>query len=47
MWREASKRTLRGWVREGSTVTVERAGLGAYHMKVDGKTGFIQVLRVR
>jgi len=47
IWREGSNTTLRGRIRLGSTATVSRGGIGGYRLRIEGRTGFISVGRVR
>lgn len=47
IWREGSNSSLRGRIRVGSTATISRGGIGGYRLRVEGRTGFISVMRVR
>lgn len=47
IWREGNNSSLRGRIRIGSTATVSRGGIGGYRLRVEGRTGFISVTRVR
>ncbi|MEM8695730.1 MAG: hypothetical protein AAGE05_06875 [Pseudomonadota bacterium] len=47
IWREGNNSSLRGRIRVGSTATVSRGGIGGYRLRVEGRTGFISVTRVR
>ncbi|HBR85044.1 MAG TPA: hypothetical protein DD861_12820 [Erythrobacter sp.] len=47
VWRETNPSTMRGNVRGGSTVTIERSFGGAFRLSVDGKRGFLTIERVR
>ena len=46
IWREGSNSTLRR-VRVGSTATVSQGGIGGFRLRVEGRTGYISVRRVR
>lgn len=47
IWREGNNSSLRGRIRVGSTATISRGGIGGYRLRVEGRTGFISVSRVR
>ncbi|WP_299321995.1 hypothetical protein [Parasphingopyxis sp.] len=47
MWREGSNSSLRGRIRVGSSATISRGGIGGYRLRVEGRTGFISVSRIR
>lgn len=47
VWRETNPSTMRGSVRGGSRVTIERSFGGAFRLSVDGKRGFLTIERVR
>lgn len=47
IWREGNNSSLRGRVRVGSIATVSRGGLGGFRLRVEGRTGFISVSRIR
>lgn len=47
IWREGSNTTLRGRIRIGSTATISRGGIGGYRLRIEGRTGFISVGRIR
>ncbi len=47
IWREGSNGTLRGRIRVGSVATISRGGIGGYRLRVEGRTGFMSVSRVR
>jgi hypothetical protein len=47
MWREGSNSSLRGRIRDGAIATISRGGIGGYRLRVEGRTGFISVGRIR
>ncbi|MEO1170393.1 MAG: hypothetical protein AAFW97_16940 [Pseudomonadota bacterium] len=47
IWREGNNSSLRGRIRVGSSATVSRGGIGGYRLRVEGRTGFISVTRIR
>ncbi|MBC2776123.1 hypothetical protein [Parasphingopyxis marina] len=47
IWREGNNSSLRGRIRVGSIATVSRGGLGGFRLRVEGRTGFISVSRIR
>lgn len=47
IWREGSNSSLRGRIRIGSNATISRGGIGGYRLRVEGRTGFVSVIRVR
>lgn len=47
LWLETSNSSLRGDIREGASVTIRRGKLSGFRLRVDGRTGFVGVRRVR
>ncbi len=47
LWRETTGSTMRNRMREGWSVTISRHWSGAYEMRVDGRSGYLRVTRVR
>jgi hypothetical protein len=47
MWREGNNSSLRGRIRDNSVATVSRGGVGGYRLRIEGRTGFISVTRIR
>ena len=47
IWREGNNSSLRGRIRVGSSATISRGGIGGYRLRVEGRTGFVSVSRVR
>lgn len=47
MWREGNNSSLRGRIRVGSSATISRGGIGGFRLRVEGRTGFMSVTRIR
>ncbi len=47
IWREGSNSSLRGRIRLGSIATISRGGVGGFRLRVEGRTGFMSVNRIR
>ncbi len=46
LWRETANSSLRGSVRSGETVKIERGSLSGFRLTVTGRAGFVGVRRV-
>lgn len=46
-WMETSNSTLRRMPKEGSVVEINKAPLGGYRLTVEGRNGFVNVMRIR
>ncbi len=47
IWQETNPSTLRGSIRPGTMVQIERENLGSFRLRAPGKRGFLTVERIR
>lgn len=48
IWRQAGNTTLRGLIRPGGIATISEGSFGGgYRLRIEGRTGFVGVVRVR